>query len=281
MAVRNIRGVDIHYNVIGDQGPFMTLISGGRRGHAEFIPLAEKMAKRGVRVLLHDRRNTGASEIRIEDVTGAQSEEQVWADDLHELLKELGAIPAFIGGASSGARLAMLYALRHPKGAKGLCLMRVTGGPVPAAILPEQYYGQYLEAARRDGMTAVLSTEQYQERVVANPNNRDYVANLNPDDYIAVMQRWYDHFKAGANLPVMGVREEELRSIAVPTMIIPGNDNIHSSKSGHIAHQLIGGSHLHQLPIEDQDVDLIPFADWAHLEDEIADVLAAFIESNK
>lgn len=273
----NIRGCYLTYLVVGDKGPWMTLTTGGRRGHEEFLSLAKKLADRGIRVLLHDRRNTGASDISIENVAGAQSEEQIWADDLHELLNELGALPAFIGGSSSGARLSMLYSLRHPEGTKGLCLLRVTGGPVPAAELPAQYYGQYIEAARQGGMAAVCNTEQYLERIAANPKNRDRLMAMSPDHYIDVMQGWLDHFQSGANLPVMGVNEQDLNAIKVPTMIIPGNDNIHSSKSAAIAHEMISGSQLHQLPIEDHDVKLIPFTEWAHLEDEIADVFADFI----
>ena len=63
----------------------------------------------------------------------------------------------------------------------------------------------------------------------------------------------------------------------LPVIVIPGNDNTHSSESGRIAHRLIPGSELHQLPIEDQDVPLIPFGEWAPLEDEIADVFEKFM----
>jgi pimeloyl-ACP methyl ester carboxylesterase len=62
-------------------------------------------------VLLHDRRNTGASDILIE---GEESEEEIWTDDL-VLLGHLDALPAFVGGTSSGARMSMLTYLRHPK----------------------------------------------------------------------------------------------------------------------------------------------------------------------
>ena len=84
-------------------------------------------------------------------------------------------------------------------------------------------------------------------------------------------------FVAGKDLPVWGVTEQELGSIKAPTIVIPGNDNTHASTSGIAAHRLIPGSELHRLPIEDQDVPLIPFPDWAPYEDEIAQVLARFI----
>ena len=61
MPTAKVRGLNIQYHVIGDKGPWLTLTTGGRRGHQEFVPLAKKLAAAGYRVLLHDRRNTGAS----------------------------------------------------------------------------------------------------------------------------------------------------------------------------------------------------------------------------
>jgi hypothetical protein len=75
----------------------------------------------------------------------------------------------------------------------------------------------------------------------------------------------------------MGVSERELGSLKVPAVVIPGNDKTHASASGLAAHRMIPGSELHRLPIEDQDVPLIPFPDWAPYEDEIADTLTTFI----
>ena len=75
----------------------------------------------------------------------------------------------------------------------------------------------------------------------------------------------------------MGVTTEQLRSIKVPTVIIPGNDNTHSSASGLTAHRLIPGAQLHQLPIKDRDVALIPFTEWAPYEEEIAGAFTRFI----
>ena len=116
MPVAKVRGVNIFYQVIGDRGPWAALITGGRRGHDEFVPLATKLAKAGYRVVLHDRRNTGRSDVLIE---GDVAEEILWLDDLHELLKQLGALPTIhrrlVGGRAH--RDALLHPLpqRHPR----------------------------------------------------------------------------------------------------------------------------------------------------------------------
>jgi len=275
MPITQIRGVGIHYQVLGENGPWVALTTGGRRGHQEFVPLARKIAAAGHRVLLHDRRNTGASDVLIE---GDEVEEAIWADDLRGLLSHLDALPAFVGGSSSGARTSILLALRHPQAVRGLLLFRVTGGPFAAQRLPENYYGQFIRAAREGGMAAVCATQQYQERIAANPANRARLMNMDPGRYIEVMTRWRDLFVKGAHLPVMGVSEAELRSLRAPTIVIPGNDKTHSSESGRAAARLIPGSVLHELPIRDQDVPLIPFEEWAPYEDEIVRVFAEFMK---
>src|SRR3954471_17802926 len=275
MPTMNVRGVNIHYRVIGDKGPWLALITGGRRGFAEFVPLAEKIAGHGVRVLIHDRRNTGASDVVIE---GKEGEEEMWTDDLYEMLGKVGARPAVVGGASSGARTSVLTYLRHPDAVRALFLMRVTGGEFAAGRLPEMYYGQFIKAAKEGGMAAVCATEQYQERIAANPANRERLLAMDPQRYIAVMQHWLDLFNRGPRAPVLGMTDEQLRSIRVPTIVVPGNDNTHSSANGLRAAQLIPGSVLYRLPIEDQDVPLLPFSDWAPHEDTLATALADFMQ---
>jgi pimeloyl-ACP methyl ester carboxylesterase len=275
MPIANVRGVSINYEVVGDQGPWMVIIPGGRRAYNELVPLGEKLAAGGYRVLLHDRRNTGASDVALDS---DEVEEITWADDLDVLLKQLNASPAFICGNSSGARTSILFALRHPQAVRALLLLRVTGGKFAAERLPENYYGQYIRAAEQGGMAAVCATEQYADRIAANPKNRERLMAIDPQHFIARMKLWRELFVAGAHHPVLGVSDADLSSlINVPTIIIPGNDQTHASASGLAAHRLIPGSVLHRLPIQDQEVPLIPFPEWGPYEPEIARVFLDFV----
>ena len=274
MPFLNIRDVNINYEVIGETGPWLALTTGGRRGYAEFISFAHRIAAKGFRVLLHDRRNTGASDVVI---AGEEGEEELCTDDLVLLLGQLNALPAFIGGTSSGARLSMLVYLRHPEAVRGLLLMRITGGEFAAGRLPEMYYGQFIRAARQGGMEAVCATEQYQERIKANPGNRDRLMAMDPRQYIHVMSHWLELFEQGPRTPVLGMTDEALRSIAVPTIVVPGNDKTHASSNGLAAAALIPGSVLFRLPLEDLDVPLLPFSDWAAHEVLLAKIFADFM----
>jgi hypothetical protein len=128
----------------------------------------------------------------------------------------------------------------------------------------------FIKAAQDGGMAAVCATEQYQERIAANPQTRDRLMAMDPKKYIAVMSNWQDQFVASTKQKVFGMTDADLASIAVPTVIIPGNDQTHASANGRIAAQAIPGAVLHQLPITDQEVPLINYTEWAPYEAEIA-----------
>src|SRR5262245_24568173 len=92
MPVATVRGVDLNYEVLGERGPWVALQPGGRRGLAGVKSLGEKIAEAGCRELVYDRRNCGVSGISFE---GGDSENEIWAEDLHALLAQLDALPAY------------------------------------------------------------------------------------------------------------------------------------------------------------------------------------------
>lgn len=272
MPFAHIRGVDLHYKIVGTAGPWFALTPGGRRSFTEFESLAEKIAAGGFRVLLHDRRNCGLSAVSFD---ANDAEDAIWADDLHALLMSFDALPAFVGGSSSGCRLSILLYLRHQADVRGLLLFRVTGGAFAAQRLPVQYYDQFIEAARAGGMEAVCATDHWRERIAQRPEDEAALLAMPPERFIAIMSGWRERFASGANLPILGVSAEELGSIDVPVLVIPGNDRIHSGPAGRLAQTLIPGSRLHTLPIQETGRDLVPYEEWAPVEDEIA---ATFID---
>jgi pimeloyl-ACP methyl ester carboxylesterase len=218
MPIATIRGVHINYQVLGEHGPWVALSPGGRRDLSGVMPLATQVAAAGYRVLLHDRRNCGASDVVIE---GDASEYEIWADDLYALLAQLQALPVYVGGSSAGCRLSLLFALRHPEAVRALLLWRVTGGPFTAQRLAHNYYGQFIEAAQQGGMPAVCDTEFFRERIANNPANRGRLLGLDAQRFINVMAHWREYFLRDADLPVIGASAEALGSITVPTCVIP------------------------------------------------------------
>jgi len=273
MPIASIRGVDINYQVLGDHGPWVALQPGGRRALGGVKSLAEKLAEAGNRVLIYDRRNCGASGVAFE----GNSENEVWAEDLRLLLNELDALPAFIGGSSSGCRLALLLALRHPAAVRGLLLWRVTGGAYAAERLVQNYYSQYIDLVQKGGMAAICDSEHFSEVIAANPANRARLTALDPKDFVALMERWRRAFNEGADYPVIGLSPAELGSMTMPACIIPGNDRVHPRGPGQAAHRLLPNAEYHEVLTEDRPDQDVALEDWQQKEGLLAAIFIDFL----
>lgn len=277
MPVTTIRGVDINYEVLGDHGPWVALQPGGRRAGASLRSLAAKIAEAGHRVLIYDRRNCGASSIAID----GDSENEEWAEDLHELLMKLDALPAYVGGSSSGCRLALILALRRPDDVRGLLLWRVTGGEHAAVHLANQYYTSHIEAAKAGGMAAVCAMDHWSEVSAANPASRAALTAMDPQDFVARMTRWRQSFDAGAEHPVIGLSPAELRGMAMPACIVPGKDPVHPLPAGQAAHRLMPNAEYVEV-VADQAATLDEaFADWDAKEGLLAATFVDFLRRQR
>jgi pimeloyl-ACP methyl ester carboxylesterase len=275
MPIAKVRGVNINYKILGNRGPWVALSPGGRRDISGIELLAGKVADRGYRVVIFDRRNCGASDVVID---GNESEYEIWADDIHDLLRQLGALPVIVGGSSSGCRTALLFALRHPESVRALLLWRVTGGRFACERLAEEYYGQFITAAKAGGMAAVCEMEHWKERIEANPANRGALMNMDPARFIAVMSHWREYFLKGADLPVIGATETELQSIRVPACIVPGNDNTHGRQTGENLGRLLQKGEVHILFPKHYDEPLSPREEWDEKAGEMAALFSDFLK---
>jgi len=274
-----LRGVCINYKVIGTSGPWIALTPGSRRPYGELVDLSKAIATSGYRVLLHDRRNCGASDVAFD---GSGSEHEVWADDLYALGKELTALPMYVGGSSAGARLAILYAIRHPDGLRGLLLWRVTGGQEAVDRLAENYYGHFIKIARAGGMQAVCESEHFGECIRARPSNRDRLLKTDVGEFIKVMTHWRECFLQSANLPIVGATEADLHAIKAPACLIAGNDVIHTPATARKAASLIPNTELHDDVVEKRpEGSLLEEWDrkeWNDAVPRIAAIFAAFLK---
>jgi len=275
-----VRGVRLNYETIGSNGPWIALTPGSRRPYDELINISKAIARSGYRVLLHDRRKCGASDLAFD---GSAAEHEIWADDLYELGQTLGALPMYVGGSSAGARLAILYALRHPDGLRGLLLWRLTGGQEAVDRLAENYYGQFIKIAAEEGMAAVAGSDHFSECIRARPANKERLLQTDVRHFIETMTRWRECFLQSANLPIVGATEADLRSITAPACLIAGNDMIHTPQTARKAASLIPNSELHDNVVEwRSDDNLLKEWDrkeWREAEPRMAEIFASFLRT--
>jgi len=281
MPVAVVRGVHINYEVVGTSGPFIALTPGSRRPYAELVDLSKAIAANGYRVLLHDRRNCGASDVAFD---GSASEHEIWADDLYDLAKQLDAAPLYVGGSSAGARLAILFAIRHPDALRGLLLWRVTGGQEAVDRLAENYYGQYIKLAQAGGMEAIATSEHFAECIAARPQNRGRILSVKANDFIKVMTTWREAFLTAAKLPMVGASEADLNAIKAPACLVAGNDVIHTPATARKAAKLIPNSELHDDVVEKRGEDNLKKDwdrdEWRAAEPKLAAIFAKFLKAH-
>lgn len=272
MAIIEVRGIELVYEVLGEGGPWVAISPGGRRGLASDRGLGDLIAEAGFRVLVYDRRNTGAAAIAI----SGESESEEQAEDLLALLRALGTGPAYIAGCSSGSRLSLLLALAHPEAVRALLLWRVTGGAYAAERLAFNYYTQFLDAVQRGGIDAVSETEHFAAMIRANPANRERLHSMGAARFAAGMERWLAGFRHGSNHPVAGISPDAMRRLTMPAIIVPGNDRVHPRAPGQAAHRLMPNSRYREVLTADRDVD-VDFEGWERARGTLAAVFVDFL----
>jgi pimeloyl-ACP methyl ester carboxylesterase len=106
-------GKGIWYNVVGDGEP-LVLIGGSSLVHNQWdfmLPILQDHFK----VILYDQRGAGLSDRSPEGITVEQ-----WADDLKQILDEIGVERAHIFGTSNGSFIVIRFAAKYPERAASI-----------------------------------------------------------------------------------------------------------------------------------------------------------------
>ncbi len=252
MATAEIDGTVISYEIIGAGTPWV-LTPGGR--FAKDTPglpeLAEALAAHGQQVLIWDRPNTGASDVCF---AGA-SESEMQADRLAKLLQVLDLAPAVIFGGSGGARVSLLTAANHPEVAARLAMVWISGGVYGLMLLASVYCGESIRVAWRGGMQAVVELPEWAEVLERNPRNRDLFLQLDPQQFIATLERWMLAYCPDPSATVPGLSDEVCAQLDLPTLIFRSgkSDPHHTRATSERLHELIAGSVLVEPPWGDDE----------------------------
>jgi pimeloyl-ACP methyl ester carboxylesterase len=253
MPTRGIDGTMIAYEIIGEDGPPWVITPGGR--FSKDVPgireLAHTIAASGQRVLIWDRPNCGASDVCFE---GA-SESEMQADKLAGLLRAVDMTPAVIMGGSGGSRVSLLTAVRHRDVAAKLAMVWISGGTYGLMLLATHYCGESIRAAWQDGMEGVVGLPEWAEVLERNPRNRDRFLKLDPQEFIATLERWMRVYCPDPSSPMPGLSDEDLAKFDVPTLVFRSgvSDPHHTRATSERLHELIPHSQLVEPPWPDDE----------------------------
>jgi pimeloyl-ACP methyl ester carboxylesterase len=219
---KNLSGVNVYYEESG-QGIPVALTSGGMNPADTMRKVAGQLSAK-YRAIGWDRSNTGQSDF----VFKGSRDCDLWSDQLAELLVSLNAAPAYIASCSGGARTSFMFAIRYPDLTRGLVLWDITNA-TSYRTLPNNYFGQYVEVAEKEGMEGVARRPYWANLIRLNPSNRQRLLGADPTEFARVMRRW-----TAGYLPTdvaLQISEADCRLLAAqgtPVRIVGGCDAGHN-----------------------------------------------------
>jgi 2-hydroxy-6-oxonona-2,4-dienedioate hydrolase len=245
MAVVTINGGDVAYDILGDAGAPLVVVTPGGRFSKEIPgvrPLAEALVEGGLRVLIWDRPNCGESDVQFY----GRTESHMRAETLHGLLTTLELGPGVIAGGSGGARDSLLTVMLYPELARKLILWNIVGGIYGVFALGAYYVLPSIKAVRTGGMEAVIELPEWSSLIEANPKNRDRMLAFDAEEFEQVMFRWLNAFVSKPGQTIPGVDDWMFKGIKIPTLIIRGGekDIDHPKRTSLEVNCLIEGSKL-------------------------------------
>ncbi|MDE2405767.1 MAG: alpha/beta hydrolase [Sphingomonadales bacterium] len=254
MARAKINGIGLEYDLLGPEGaPGVALTPGGR--FTMEVPglreLAQVFVDAGRRVLIYDRPNCGKSDVCLD----GESESEMQAEALTGLIRHLDMGPVLIAGGSGGARVSMLAAARDPEICSHLAMWWISGDPIGLMQLATYYCGEAATLASEGGMQAVLGATSWAENFAKNPAAKEAVAAMDPDRFIAVMQKWAAAYAPSDISPVPGMRPRDFARLTMPCLVFRSgrSDLSHTRATSEWVHRLVPHSLFLDPPWNDDE----------------------------
>jgi pimeloyl-ACP methyl ester carboxylesterase len=222
LASISIDGVSIEYDLYGPaEGAPVAITPGGR--YSKDIPgipeLAKQLAGHGLRALIWDRPNCGASDLYF----AGPSESRMQATFLAKLIRALELGPTTLVGGSAGARISLFAANDDAEIIRGLMLCWISGGLISMMRLGSYYCCEPSEVATLQGMEAVAAMPIWAEQIARNPRNRQYMLDQDPTAFVQQMEQWAHGYIPATDTPVGGISKAEFAQMAMPTQILRGS----------------------------------------------------------
>jgi len=258
------RGVTLHVEIFNPTGKIPLIVTPGGMGECDgFRGFARNVAavSSELKVIIWDRRNMGRSEVSFGTEPLAIEE----AEDLHVLIRRLGVGSTTLYGMSAGARSNMILAARYPEDVAALVIAPLTGGPIAAMRLSEEYYLKYLSDDNLTSMEEVAKTPLWSAYMARNsPGRQEGLMRQNVADFLAAMKRSGEHLQSFRYETALGMTDEQLTRLKVPATLIlhhgDETDELHPIPNSRAATTLLRNSTFEIAPSLQPLLDLLlPF----------------------
>lgn len=270
MALAEINGIKIHYQVHGSGPPLLMMAPGG------FDSTIEKWSTAGIwtgvrpletltdryTCIAYDRREAGRSGGRVERVS--------WTTYAHEamgLLRHLGIQRSFVLGGCMGCSTATAFAVTYPEATLGLVLHWPVGG-VRWRRNGLSRFQTHVDFVKEHGLDAVVKLAREKKSFWAEPSAGPWASTIVADASFAGAFAGQDVERYLAMVMLMGrtlfdrdtatgPEPEELMALKVPSVIIPGADPAHATSAARYLQECLADAVYHDVPAPDQTPDLV------------------------
>jgi pimeloyl-ACP methyl ester carboxylesterase len=242
MPTAQVNGAEMYYEEAGS-GPPLILSPGGLQGVlSSYQPVIEALSQ-AHRVIAYDRRFGGQS--------NSPLVVQTWdmvCQDVIGLMDVLGIETAYLGGGSFGAAISLGCAVRYPERVRAIVPSNLAGGVICNAYLAIKLF-KSAEMAMAQGSQAVVDAFDPDDRFAPfTPERAQYDARyrktleaMPPEDFAHVMRDTIYALFDGRYL-TLGMSEKQLKAIRTPTLVMPGNNDIHPRSVAEQVHRLISNA---------------------------------------
>ena len=239
MPIAKVNGAEMYYEEAGSGSPLILSPGGLQGGLSSYQPVSAKLSQ-AHRVIMYDRRFGGQS--------NSPLVVQTWdlvCQDVIGLMDVLGIEKAHLGGGSFGAAIALGCAVRYPERVRAIVPSNIAGGVICEAYLAMKLF-KSAEMAMPQGIKAVVDAfdpdDRFApftpERAQYDPQYRRRLEAMPPEDFAQVMRDTIYALFEGPYL-TLGMSEKCLRGLRTPTLLMPGNNDIHPRRVAEQVHRLI------------------------------------------
>src|SRR5215471_11255530 len=255
MPIAKVNGAEMYYEEAGS-GPPLILSPGGLQGVLSSYQPVRAQLSQTHRVIAYDRRFGGQS--------NSPLVVQTWdlvCQDVIGLMDVLGIEQASLGGGSFGAAIAFGCAVRYPERVRAIFPSNIAGGVICEAYLAMKLF-KSAEMAMAQGIKAVVDAfdpdDRFApftpERAQYDPIYRKTLEAMLPEDFAQVMRDTIYALFDGPYL-TLGMSEKRLKEIRTPTLLMPGNNDIHPRSVAEQVHRLIPNAHCAEVRPHTEEPD--------------------------
>ena len=243
MPTAKVQGADIYYEEIGS-GPALILSAGGLQGKGNSYSSVVEDLSQDHRVITYDRRFGGQSNSPLVVQTWDMA-----CQDVFDLMDILGIDQAYLGGGSFGAAISFGCASRNPERVRGIFPSNIAGGVICNAYLAAKLF-KSLDIALEtpDGQGIKIAIEAFDlddrfspfspERAQYDEDYRKSLEAMDPEDFAQAMRATIYALFDGPYIS-LGMTKNALESLRVPTIIMPGHNDIHPRPIAEEVHRLV------------------------------------------